>query len=103
MCLPIFAFQDIIKLNYLDWDCDYAVLNYHLEMGGQKEVLPGNQIIYYNSSRIEKNQFFYETLFSALPENNVAKCHCNRVSRSSVNGDNKIVIRENFSVTIYII
>lgn len=89
MHLPILTFQDIIKFNDLDWDLAYAVLNYHLEKGSlQKEILPGDQVIYHNSSGIEKNQLLYKTLFSALPENNVAKGHRKRISRSSVHGDN---------------
>ncbi|MBN3583374.1 hypothetical protein JYB64_13330 [Algoriphagus aestuarii] len=89
MDLPILTFLDIIKLNDFDWDRAYEVLNYHIDNGSlQKEIQPGEQVIYHNSSGIEKNQLLYNTLFSTQTENNKAKQpRRKRISRSTINGD----------------
>lgn len=57
MYLPILTFQNIIKLNDFDWGRAYARLNYHLAKGSiQKEILPGDQVIYHNVAGVEEPQ-----------------------------------------------
>lgn len=90
MLLPTLTFQDIIKLNDFDWDRAYAVLNYHLEKGSiQKEILPGDQVIYHNLAEVEGHQLMHEMLFGQQPENKVVmRPRRNRITRTFTNGEN---------------
>lgn len=90
MHLPILTFQDIIKLNDFDWDRAYAVLNYHLEKGTlQKEILPGDQVIYHNLTKLEDHQLIHSKLITPQPEKNQAmRPRRNRIRRDATNPEN---------------
>lgn len=86
MTIP--TFQDIIRLNEYDWDRAYAVLNYHLDKGNvKKEILPGDQIIYHNPTRVEGHSLTHDKIFPPQPVTKVVMSpRMNRINRDDTLG-----------------